>query len=935
MKTHTSSFKENIKKHGRELDSKITYTENGQQIILGSEDLNSVTPYYEGSILKSVMKQLDVDSNVDIPVGTVINYQFGVKVNNSYEYINFGNYVVMESEKQEDNRSYKLTCYDKMLYSMINYVDMSITYPISVRDYIGAICTHLGLTFKNASSTFANYDKMIPNEKYLTDDGDTLGYKFRDVLDELAQVTASTICINEDDDELEIRYITGGVPSKNLLDKSAGFQNGYINTSGNFISQNQTATFNQKIAVENGESYCFSANGNVDNMVISMFGSSDNYIGRTKTTNTYKAVQTIDNSNVSYIKVAVNYNNSSTMTASIINNLQLMVEKNSDRTSPYVDYDEGVLETIDEEFLKDVNVNFSEEYGPVNTIVLSRSADSDIIYYPAILPENPIEIKIKDNQIMNDNNRDTYMPDIYDKLNGLQFYLNDFNSPGICYLNLCDRYNVEIGENIYPCIMLNDEVRVTQGLEEIIHTETLEQSVVDYSKADKTDRRINQTNLIVDKQQGEIDALVESTQDLTDYINVVEGDDEITLTQTMASDGSVNYVEITGFTPMSLYPGMAYPGNNVYPNVMTTYILVTEKGADVNETYIDLGVQLGSTDKLIIGPNFVKAIRTGQTINKEVTNVIKTYEETTKVYIKYLDNLHYKCEYLKANDFTRQFATQAQLGSQISITDEKISLKVSKGDVISSINQSAEQVSIDASKINLNGVVTANEKFKILQDGTMSCENAVITGSAIVNGEKFNVDSEGNLLCNNATMNSGTFNGLINGGSISISGAYSENNPYIEVKNVNYPNTEFARMWDSAIVIYDYTVGESGTNPLIRTECDNGFAELNGEVVNAFGFNNVSLEERKKNFEKLDNALEIIKNTDIYKFHYKGDKDEDKKHIGLVIGDNYNYSKELTNKQNDAVDLYSMVGTCFKAIKEQQQIIEDLQKEIKKLKEVR
>lgn len=375
MKTHSQDFKNTIKKLGRQLDSKITYTLNGANVELGKEQLNSITPTYQGALLKSVMKQLDIDSNVYIPEKTILNYQFGVKVNGEYEYINFGNYVVYKAEKQEDTNSYKLTCYDKMLYSMIDYEKMDITYPITIRDYIKAICDKLGITFANASDTFANYDKQIQNELYLDSDDNSLGYTFRDVFDELAQVTASTICIN-DNDELEIRY---------------------INDTG---------------------------------------------------------------------------------------------------------------DTIDEEFLKDINVNFGERFGAVNTIVLSRSANSDNIYYPEVLPENPCEFKISDNQIMNGNDRSDYLPDIYNKLNGLEFYINDFSSTGICYYELLDRYNVQIGDNTYSCVMLNDEINITQGLEENIYTEMPEETKTDYTKADKTDRKINQTYLIVDKQGQQIESVV-------------------------------------------------------------------------------------------------------------------------------------------------------------------------------------------------------------------------------------------------------------------------------------------------------------------------------------------------------------------------------------------------------------------------------------------
>ena len=106
MKAHTNRFKEEIGSNGRQLDSIITYKLNGVTQTLTSEQLNGVTPTFQGAILKSVMKQLDVDSNVDIPIGTSINYKFGVLVDGKFEYLNFGNYIVFSSEKQEDLESY-------------------------------------------------------------------------------------------------------------------------------------------------------------------------------------------------------------------------------------------------------------------------------------------------------------------------------------------------------------------------------------------------------------------------------------------------------------------------------------------------------------------------------------------------------------------------------------------------------------------------------------------------------------------------------------------------------------------------------------------------------------------------------------------------------------------------------------------------------------
>ena len=46
----------------------------------------------------------------------------------------------------------------------------------------------------------------------------------------------------------------------------------------------------------------------------------------------------------------------------------------------------------------------------------------------------------------NFNDRSNYLPDILGKLNGIEFYLNDFTSTGVTYYDLCDRYNVKIGD---------------------------------------------------------------------------------------------------------------------------------------------------------------------------------------------------------------------------------------------------------------------------------------------------------------------------------------------------------------------------------------------------------------------------------------------------------------------------------------------------------
>ena len=198
MKKHTKEFKSSISTFGRELDSKITVL--GTELILEKEDLFSITPITNSTLLKTVMKEVDFESKKQIGIGQEINVKSGVKVNGEYEYIDYGNYSVYKSEYKAETDTYSHICYDKMLKTMIDYTPLDITYPINLREYINAIATKCGLEFADKNSTFANYNTSI-NEDHFSNGN----YTFRDVLDYIAQLVGGWLCIN-DNDELEIRY---------------------------------------------------------------------------------------------------------------------------------------------------------------------------------------------------------------------------------------------------------------------------------------------------------------------------------------------------------------------------------------------------------------------------------------------------------------------------------------------------------------------------------------------------------------------------------------------------------------------------------------------------------------------------------------------------------------------------------------------------------
>lgn len=105
---------------------------------------------------------------------------------------------------------------------------------------------------------------------------------------------------------------------------------------------------------------------------------------------------------------------------------------------------------------------------------------------------------------------------------------------------------------------------------------------------------------------------------------------------------------------------------------------------------------------------------------QDTADKLKDYSTTTEMNTR----INATAEGISA-EVTRKlqsYSTTEQMNSAIRQTADSINTEVSKkvnGDeIISKINQSAENVSIEANKINLNGAVTANQNFKIGSDGS-------------------------------------------------------------------------------------------------------------------------------------------------------------------------------------------------------------------------
>lgn len=269
------------------------------------------------------------------------------------------------------------------------------------------------------------------------------------------------------------------------------------------------------------------------------------------------------------------------------------------------------------------------------------------------------------------------------------------------------------------------------------------------------------------------------------------------------------------------------------------------------------------------------------------------------------------------DEVTELNSTITQTASSI---NSRVSQKVGKNEVISSINQSAEAVQINANKINLDG-----KQINLTSDNISISSN------------NFNVDKNGNMSCTNATINGAitSNNATITGGKIKVSGAKS--------------TTDLLRVessTSSSVFSYIQPIGAGFVNgsgshaiyimaddsiSMIDIYDSNGTTSLAGAGITTPKLTQTSLESIKKNINKFTkNATDIINNSDIYEYNLKSDKDEDKKLIGFVIGDKYRTPSEVIDKEGQAVELYSAIGILWKAVQELSARVEQLEKEVHK-----
>ena len=124
-----------------------------------------------------------------------------------------------------------------------------------------------------------------------------------------------------------------------------------------------------------------------------------------------------------------------------------------------------------------------------------------------------------------------------------------------------------------------------------------------------------------------------------------------------------------------------------------------------------------------------KTYETKTSVSEKITAANKTAQDAA--------NAAEKNANAATDEKLTEYSTTTEMNAAIKVKadaiESTVSKKVGSNEIVSKINQSAEKVSINASKINFNGMVTANSKFKILTDGAFEANYGKVAGWKVEN----------------------------------------------------------------------------------------------------------------------------------------------------------------------------------------------------------
>ena len=457
----------------------------------------------------------------------------------------------------------------------------------------------------------------------------------------------------------------------------------------------------------------------------------------------------------------------------------------------YIDF--IVPTTVTDEYDKISTSNYydlslqKKVFGPVNRVVIGMTdIEGENAYIEdedSIAVNGVCELQIMDCNI-------TYTPELRQ-----QAITGASRLFGLTYLPL------EINTTGHPWLLGKEliEVTTTEGtkvttipfdrtIEYMGHIKTKLTSKADtkteteYKNPGTLETSVRQTRIIVDKQNQTITQLVTDVDEYDERITQMQQDvDSISQEVSQISDltrestgiGSVSVVDAYAgnLLEFRIYGDVCplFPRTNLYPSTTlftkpARYFLTIEyqENGEIKQQIIQLPFDYlliqdavydefvvnmdGSCYKIkrlqLLADGGISELDTEEIINYD-NLMIPVYAGNNSYSINYYTPTLY-AKYSKQSDLTDVFATKVDVSSSISQTRDEIELSVTQEITDATDTETLiSKINLSPGQIRLEGTVTANENFKILQDGSIEAVNGSFSGDIFLGDGKKIIGGDG------------------------------------------------------------------------------------------------------------------------------------------------------------------------------------------------
>ena len=898
---------------------------------------------FDGKLFKTIMKQIEITVKNAVELKDKnVNFKYGIYVNNKFEYIDLGDFYIKDIDDDKGKKELVVTGYDKMIHFMKTFKqsDLQLTYPCTMLTLIQKMCEVCGVELY--STDFFNADLQV-DEDYFTAQELT----YRDVLEKVAESTETTIFIKDNKlylhkladnpvEKLDASYLTGLTVKEKF-----GPVNALVLGRGD-VEDNVEAKDDTSIA-ENGRCEIrFDENEFVE----------------------YKREQVIDEM-FEQIKGLEYY----AFEGSDVGVMWLepcdLIEVEDTEESTYKTIYLTANITINTGIGNDIEADIPEETNTEYKVTTKEEKKTLKVERLAKKNEGFIQDLIQ--ETTEHSQKITKVEQDIDSINQEVKNIQDFER------EITERNEVHLNETILgEGYVLNLKIKgSTENFKYLAPSDTL---VPNSTLAPYGDH----ITLIADKrgrtapteEAKEIDIRLEeplrNLEDVYDELNIADG--KCIVTRRIGVDENLELyvldteeIEEIGNVYIPTFEGDTYLYIKEYYNIEYTAKYIKENEySEVFATNVELNSKIEQTAGSI-----------KQEVNKKVgKEEFGTLIEQNAEAVKYAWNQI--SEYL-----------------QMEVLKGNVSLVV-RGEnqkLLMSLDKNGQNFYKDNEELlGEMGIQRVDETdyvaFSVPSDYNQTIESGMAWGLTTTSDNKFHpilyvknfaIENEqsdawyGQIVLQNSDLVLASLESGIVIGNVRIYGnflngiVFEDINTGIVILNINPSNNAMPGYQNGQINILDkisFYANQAGSNTMkigaeehycLMTDdgylsCDELYAEneISCNTLRAFGHiycNNgvepFSLSEKKRNIQKYNNkAIEEVKKTDIFYYNYKEDKENCKKRVGAVIGSDYNCSEEIIGTEGKGIDLYSMISVAYKALQEQQEIIEKQEERITKLEGV-